>query len=78
MASALLSTCWNSDMPSMRGLKLHYEILVEYLNLNDKGAIYGLGCGTVPMTKYTDYPQQAYKLGLSLSLTSDNILNKAN
>lgn len=66
MDSALLSTCWNSDIPSMRGLKLHYEILVDYLNFNDKGAIYGLGCGTVQMAKHTDYPQQAYKLGRSL------------
>lgn len=66
MDSALLSTCWNSDVPSMRGLKLHYEILVDYLNLNDKGAIYGLGCGTVQITQHTDYPKQAYSLGSNL------------
>lgn len=61
-SSALLSTCLNSDEPSMRGLKVHYEILVDYLNLNDKGAIYGLRCGALSMTKHTEYPKQAYQL----------------
>ena len=63
LKSALLSTCFDSNEDAMKGLKLHYEILVDYLNLDDQGAIYGLGCGNVNMTQTTKYPRLAYELG---------------
>jgi hypothetical protein len=32
----------------------------------NRGMILGLGCGNVPMTKRTDYPEQAYRMGREL------------
>lgn len=66
MDSILIATCWDSNKKSMDGLKQHYQILCEYLNWNNRGEIYGLGCGDVSMTERTSYPEQAYHMGLSL------------
>ena len=66
MDSILLATCWDSDKQIIEGLKLHYEILCNYLNWNNRGMILGLGCGNVSMTKHTDYPEQAYRMGREL------------
>lgn len=66
MDAVFLSVCWNSDDESMAALKHHYDTLCGYLNWRDRGAIYGLGCGTRSMTEHSDYPEQAYRLGRSL------------
>jgi putative NADPH-quinone reductase len=66
MDAVLLATAWDADTRIMEGLKLHYEILCDYLNWNNRGIIWGLGCGNVPMTKHTDYPEQAYRMGRAL------------
>ena len=63
MKSALLAAAWNSDSWTFEALKAHYKTLVCYLNLQDMGMVLGTGCGTVPMTQHSKFPQQAYHLG---------------
>lgn len=67
MKSALLAVAWNSDSWTFEALETHYQTLVRYLNLEDKGVVLGCGCGTPSMTKQSSYPQMAYALGRQLS-----------
>ena len=64
--SALLTVAYNSDDWTFDALEAHYDTLLRYLNLEDKGRILGYGCGTPSMTKFSKYPQKAYELGKSL------------
>lgn len=66
MQAALLSTAWNADDWTFDALEAHYNTLLHYLNLNDRGRILGRGCGTFNMTRRSGYPQMAYELGRSL------------
>ena len=66
MKSALLSAAWNADDWTFESLEVHYKTLVRYLNLEDTGMVLGYGCGTVAMTKRSEYPGKAYQLGLNL------------
>ena len=66
LKTALIVAAWDSKEWTMKDIESHYETLCGYLNFQDQGQILGAGCGTVPMTKATDYPQQAYRLGRSL------------
>lgn len=66
MKSALLSVAWNNDSWTFEALEVHYGTLVKYLNLEDFGMVLGKGCGTLSMTKQSQYPEQAYRLGKSL------------
>lgn len=64
--SALLSVAYNSDDWTFESLESHYDTLIKYLNLEDKGRILGYGCGTVSMTQNSKYPLEAYELGKSI------------
>ena len=66
LKSALLSVAYNSDDWTFDALEVHYDTLVKYLNLDDCGRVLGYGCGTPSMTKFSKYPEEAYKLGKSL------------
>lgn len=47
----------------MKDLKAHYETLCRYISFENMGEILGTGCGTIPMTKHTKFPMEAYKFG---------------
>lgn len=64
--SALLAVAWNSDDWTFEALEAHYDTLVKYLNMHDRGRVLGYGCGTPSMTRHSRYPQAAYDLGASL------------
>ena len=66
MKSALLTVAWNSDNGTFDALESHYRTLVRYLDLQDQGMVLGRGCGTPSMTKHSQYPEMAYKLGNQL------------
>ncbi len=66
MKSALIAAAWNADDWTFEALECHYKTLVRYLNLNDRGMVLGYGCGTVSMTKQSQYPDKAYQLGKKL------------
>lgn len=64
--SALLTVAWNNDDWTFDALEAHYNTLIKYLNLEDKGRVLGYGCGTLSMTEYSQYPKEAYELGKSI------------
>ena len=66
MKSVLISAAWNDDNWTFEALETHYKTLVRYLHLGDCGSILGYGCGSVGMTRNSEYPQLAYKLGRTI------------
>lgn len=66
LKSALLTVAWNADDWTFEALTAHYRTLVRYINFENKGMVMGYGCGTSSITKRSDYPEQAYRLGYSL------------
>ena len=66
LKAVFLAAAWNDDDWTMRDLAAHYATLCRYLNFQDAGSVMGTGCGTVPMTRRTRFPQEAYELGRSL------------
>ena len=66
MQAALLTVAWNADDWTFEALEAHYNTLLRYLNLTDRGRVLGYGCGTPGMTRQSGYPQKAYELGRSL------------
>ena len=63
MKSALLAAAWNKDDWTFEALESHYKTLVRYLNLTKMGTVLGAGCGSPSITRYSEFPQQAYNLG---------------
>lgn len=66
LKTALIVTAWDDQDWTMKDIKSHYETLCRYLNFQDQGQILGIGCGTVSMTKGTEFPRRAYEFGKSL------------
>lgn len=66
LKAALLTVAWNADDWTFEALVAHYRTIVRYLDMTDCGMVLGYGCGTPGMTRATDYPREAYSLGLSL------------
>ena len=66
MQAALLTVAWNADTWTFEALEAHYNTLLRYLNLTDRGRVLGYGCGTPGMTRRSPYLQKAYELGRSL------------
>lgn len=63
MKSVLITAAWNADDWTFEALETHYKTLVRYLHFKDCGRILGCGCGSVEMTRSSEYPQLANKLG---------------
>lgn len=66
LKTVLLAAAWDDADWTMRDLAAHYATICRYLNFQDRGTVLGTGCGTVPMTRRTGFPQEAYDLGRSL------------
>lgn len=64
--TVLIVAAWDSKEWTMKDIQSHYETLCRYLDFQDQGQILGTGCGTVSMTRATEFPKQAYELGKSL------------
>ena len=63
LKTVLIAAAWDSNDWTMRELQSHYQTLCRYLHFQDQGMILGVGCGTVSMTKATEFPDKAYALG---------------
>ena len=66
LKSALLTVAWNADDWTFEALTTHYRTLVRYINFEDVGMVLGYGCGTPAMTRRSEYPERAFRLGKSL------------
>jgi putative NADPH-quinone reductase len=67
MRSALLTVAWNADDWTFEALVAHYRTLVRYLHWRDQGMVLGYGCGSPSITRASEYPREAYELGLRIS-----------
>ena len=65
LKSALLAVAWNADSWTFDALTAHYQTLVRYLCLEDRGTVLGYGCGTTSMTRRSKALKDAYELGRS-------------
>ena len=64
--TALLSVAWD-DTDTVFDIPLaYYRQLCSYMDFQDCGTVLGRGCGTTAMTRASEYPEQAYKLGKSI------------
>ena len=64
--SLLLATAWNTADWTMTALQTHYETLVKYMQWENIGAVYGVGCGYRSAVENSKFGDDAYKIGASL------------
>ncbi|WP_283170207.1 flavodoxin family protein [Curtanaerobium respiraculi] len=62
----MLTVAWDSTPESFEIVEAYYDRICSYMHFQDCGRVVGIGCGTPDMTRTTDYPAQAYRLGVSL------------
>ena len=62
----LMATAYNSSDWTFNALAEHYKTLVRYMGWEDAGMVLAGGCGVRSDIERTDFPNQAYKLGLNL------------
>ena len=62
----LLATAYDSNDWTMEALTAHYETLSRYLQWEDAGRVLAVGCGIRSDIEHSQFPQEAYQLGLSL------------
>ncbi len=63
LKSVLISVAAGTEEWIFEALEAHYKAIGHYLNLEDQGILLGYGCGTVDMTRQSEYMNQAYELG---------------
>ena len=64
--SIIMATAWNSADWTMTALKTHYETLVRYMNWQDVGQVWAIGCGYRSLVENSEFGDVAYKIGASL------------
>lgn len=62
----LLATAYDRNDWTMKALTVHYETLTRYLQWKDAGRVLAVGCGVRSDIERSQFPQEAYRLGLSL------------
>ena len=65
--SILLATSEDAADWTMSSLIKHYEIVCRYMKWQDRGMVLATGCLTRAKIETTDFPEQAYQLGRSLT-----------
>ena len=64
--TVLMATAYDANDWTMNSLTTHYKTLARYLQWEDAGMVLAVGCGNRSAIERTDFPNQAYKLGLSV------------
>lgn len=62
----LLATAYDRNNWTMQALTTHYETLAKYMEWGDAGRVLAVGCGVRSDIERSQFPQEAYRLGLSL------------
>jgi len=62
----LMATAYDSKDWTMTALTEHYKTLVRYLNWEDAGMVLAVGCGGRSDIERSEFPNQAYQLGLNV------------
>ena len=61
-----MATAWNSADWTMEALQKHYEILVRYMNWEDVGQVWAVGCGYRSAVENSEFGDVAFKIGANL------------
>lgn len=64
--SILMATSYDNNDWTMEALVNHYETIVKYLKLEDKGIILATSCGVRDDIINSSYPKEAYEMGKNL------------
>ncbi len=62
----LLASTYDQNSWTMEALTVHYQTLVRYLQWKDSGMVLAVGCGARADIEHSRFPQEAYRLGVSL------------
>ena len=62
----LMATSYDANDWTMQALTAHYKTLLRYLGWEDVGMVLAIGCGVRSDIEQTDFPNQAYRLGLKV------------
>lgn len=62
----LLATAYDRNDWTMQALTTHYETLAKYMEWKDADRVLAVGCGAHSDIERSHFPQEAYRLGLSL------------
>jgi NAD(P)H-dependent FMN reductase len=62
----LMATAWDSADWTMQALIAHYKTLLRYMGWEDAGMVLAIGCGVRSDIERSDFPNQAYQLGLKV------------
>ena len=61
--TALIGAAWDNTDTVFAVVTTYYHQLCAYMDFRDQGIIEGKGCGTVDMTRRSQYMKDAYALG---------------
>ena len=64
--SIFMATAWNSADWTFTALQSHYETLVRYMEWQDVGQVWALGCGYRSAVEGSEFGNAAYKIGANL------------
>lgn len=64
--AVLMATAWDSADWTMSALTAHYKTLLRYMGWEDVGMVLAIGCGVRSDIERSDFPTQAYQLGLKV------------
>lgn len=64
--SMIMATAWNSADWTMEALKNHYETLVRYMQWQDVGQVWAVGCGYRSAVENSEFGDAAFKIGAAL------------
>lgn len=64
--AVLMATAYNDADWTMESLVFYYKTLLRYLNWQDAGTVLAKGCGARSLIEKSEFPEQAYQLGLHI------------
>ena len=65
LKACVIMTAWNNNDWTYLAIDKYFDILMDYMQFEDRGRIYGKGCGTVNMIP-KHYYEEAYELGKNI------------
>lgn len=65
LKACVIMTAWNNNDWTYLAIDKYFDILMDYMHFEDRGRIYGKGCGTVNMIP-KHYYEEAYELGKNI------------
>jgi multimeric flavodoxin WrbA len=64
--AVLMATAYNSSDWTFNALTEHYKTLVRYMEWENRGMVLAVGCGGRSDIERSEFPNQAYQLGLNI------------